>query len=1253
MKKARKKALVIRAFRLGEKSEEIEKLMAEGRIRKKKDGSFEVFSQEAKSGEGEIAYPGDYIKIDSSGTPYPNRAEYFEKHHRHLKEETYEQLPEDLMIWTAEDEICPEITFLMEEKGLTLEPGHPECFFQAPLWGTKLSAARDAVLVFYETERDSEGNICDAEFNFVDREEFEKTYEVIPEKAAVTYDAFISYSHSEPDAFVAKKLHSMLERYRVPKKIQELSGKKKIERVFRDREELPLSSNLASNICEALEHSEYLIVICSPRSLRSEWVQREIETFLLTHGKEKVLTLLVEGEPEEAFPEILCYEEERILRMDGTEEVARKKIEPMAADVRGKDRKETEKKLKEEFLRILAPMLSCTYDTLRQRHRDYVFRRILAAVGGIAVLAILFTIYAFHQAAVTDEQYQEARRNQARYLAGISGELLDTGDRTGALKTALAIVPEDEDAEEPVVPEQMYALNNALYSYNNTLMIDFKADKSYEMEGQTVNLMRDKSQMLSPEGTAYFCLDQMGNAYILDMESGDCIWKIRPEDLEDYDDGEFVWFAPMSEKEAVLVSKHEIRCVNWQEKCVEKVIREKDGAAFYAGSFLCTVDDSCIALSNGETVWVYDLESGSCLQKVNYTEEETYGCYSSNALSFSDDGTMLAIGVSTDYSKLPEKGLFLLSLEDGSVRMLSSAETAAMVWINNERIAAVHYQYVNGKEQIVDDPEWSYRIAVYDAKSGQCLWTSESYNIRAYSKPCTMVATDMEVDGEVQKVLAVSLKDRLILIRPESGEILWEKSYPEDIVGVEKYDENRYLIGLSDGRIYLALMDNTTTDYGVGDISSETICMLYSQSKECVILLVEDSRNVVFLRTIRDEQMEPLSMEKEINKVEYLSVPEGSGDTRVYRCVFYDACGDIDYSGLRIYEPGTSEMIYEYVCQEEDSWIDNLRAQNIEGVPCILFEKYDGREISLNIVDLNTGRTLVDQEKLADTGWQEWNSRSFHTVDQMALYAREAFVITEVTADGITVPDDERAITVEEYIQDVQITTDDRYLILVMEDMEQEEYWLKVWNVEEESWQSIEGEETIPVSDEDVTLGQESSTLAVYSREGNVDIYDLEKGIRTQSIPVGYFDKIDFEYMNHDRYLVVCGDDQYLTLWDVDTGEVRMQNTDNQRNWGNDIYVDGNEHYFGITFDGYMISDDYFLTSQISLYYVDDEGRFYHYVDVPYGCASFEAGEIFVKNAGGSYSPFYSYRELRARAEQVLDGDTLSDAEKRQYFISE
>ena len=55
-----------------------------------------------------------------------------------------------------------------------------------------------------------------------------------------TYDAFISYSHNEKDAFAAEQLHKTLEHYHIPKRIQQSSGKKKIERVFRDREEMPI-----------------------------------------------------------------------------------------------------------------------------------------------------------------------------------------------------------------------------------------------------------------------------------------------------------------------------------------------------------------------------------------------------------------------------------------------------------------------------------------------------------------------------------------------------------------------------------------------------------------------------------------------------------------------------------------------------------------------------------------------------------------------------------------------------------------------------------------------------------------------------------------------------------------------------------------------------------------------------------------------------------------------------------------------------
>lgn len=179
MQKAKKKATVVQAYRLGEESDMVEELTAEGEIKVKGDGSFEVFSQEAKDGAGEIAHTGDYIKLDSSGKPYPNSAEFFEKNHRHLAREFYEQKSKVFPVWMAGDDMCPEIKFLIEHKQLTFHEDDPEKYFQAPLWGADLSAGKDAVIVFYSIERDGNGEIRDAEFNFVARDEFDKTYELL------------------------------------------------------------------------------------------------------------------------------------------------------------------------------------------------------------------------------------------------------------------------------------------------------------------------------------------------------------------------------------------------------------------------------------------------------------------------------------------------------------------------------------------------------------------------------------------------------------------------------------------------------------------------------------------------------------------------------------------------------------------------------------------------------------------------------------------------------------------------------------------------------------------------------------------------------------------------------------------------------------------------------------------------------------------------------------------------------------------
>ena len=80
------------------------------------------------------------------------------------------------MAWEKEDEISPEIEFLIEHKGLIINPDDSENFFGAELWGAWLTAAEDAVLIFYSVSYDESDAVTDADFNFVARNEFNDTY---------------------------------------------------------------------------------------------------------------------------------------------------------------------------------------------------------------------------------------------------------------------------------------------------------------------------------------------------------------------------------------------------------------------------------------------------------------------------------------------------------------------------------------------------------------------------------------------------------------------------------------------------------------------------------------------------------------------------------------------------------------------------------------------------------------------------------------------------------------------------------------------------------------------------------------------------------------------------------------------------------------------------------------------------------------------------------------------------------------------
>ena len=148
------------------------------------------------------------------------------------------------------------------------------------------------------------------------------------------FDAFISYRHHPVDSAVAAAVQKQLEHFTIPRAVQQKTGKKRIEHIFRDKEELPVTSDLNDNIGLALSNSAYLIVICSPRTKESIWVQKEIETFLKTHNRENVLTVLAEGEPGDVIPELLLSEEITTTDANGNEITKTIPREPLSCDYR-------------------------------------------------------------------------------------------------------------------------------------------------------------------------------------------------------------------------------------------------------------------------------------------------------------------------------------------------------------------------------------------------------------------------------------------------------------------------------------------------------------------------------------------------------------------------------------------------------------------------------------------------------------------------------------------------------------------------------------------------------------------------------------------------------------------------------------------------------------------------------------------------------------------------------------------------------
>ena len=632
------------------------------------------------------------------------------------------------------------------------------------------------------------------------------------------YDAFISYRHTELDKFAAELLHRQLESFRLPGNIakQRKDGRTRINRVFRDKDELPLTNNLEDPILQALQTSEFLIVICSPRLRESLWCRKEIETFISMHGRDKILAVLIEGEPGDSFPEELLYREEVITDEDGNTHTERIPMEPLAADIRGKDRHAMKKALKTELLRLLAPMFSLNYDDLRQRHRERRMKRILAASLSVGAVCLAFgtvsTVMALRiqsqktqieaQAEEIQKQNQEIQKqnqeiqeqnqeiteqnralltHQAMTLSQESLRMLGEGDRIGAIQTAVNALTSYQGNDLPYTPEAQFALTKSLYAY------DYGIAMKPQLQMKTAGIVR--YMKVAGDGKVFVTYDNSQCLTLWETHTG--------RKLEEFRDIDTV-----SESSFILQGSERLFYINQERRVVVydimmcQVAQVLDISRVYGiygdpgGKHLILTDMYGIRVLDGET----------------FAEAEYYELMFPYSIMISSDGTYMAFQEKdTDGNRL----LHVWNLETREKYSVRSVGAKSLKDIRyRDGIAYLLLNDISDDLSYMEVTAQACRLA-----TGELLWEYQSQNC--------LGSQILLPSAEGAARLALILYDEVRLLELSDGAEAGHVSYGTSISGWAAYADIDYFVMFTRSGEFHMLDGSSTDDY---DMSETFLC---------------------------------------------------------------------------------------------------------------------------------------------------------------------------------------------------------------------------------------------------------------------------------------------------------------------------------------------------------------------------------------------------------------------------------------------
>ena len=251
--------------------------------------------------------------------------------------------------------------------------------------------------------------------------------------SALRFAAFLSYSRH--DKRLARWLVRELEGFSPPRQtISELTERRAAftapRPIFRDEQDMPVGGAVPDRLAEVLDASATMIVLCTPASVQSEWVNKEIRQFAARHPGRKIIAVVGEGNPDARH----CYPPE--LRALG---------EPLAADVReGQDRRQA-------VVKIASAILGVDPDHLVGRVQKRAATRrgwIVTGAGVAGGLFVCLGVVAFMMSQQAGRANERARTSLEVLLTDVREEV-KAGGRLASQERILNAAEKYFDGKSP------------------------------------------------------------------------------------------------------------------------------------------------------------------------------------------------------------------------------------------------------------------------------------------------------------------------------------------------------------------------------------------------------------------------------------------------------------------------------------------------------------------------------------------------------------------------------------------------------------------------------------------------------------------------------------------------------------------------------------------------------------------------------------------------------------------------------------